>query len=55
MTTEVSFTDYSIENDKEAQKDLRAQNREKSSEEEARARRQEEFFNRFRQEFGNNF
>ena len=55
MTTEVSFTDYSIENDKEAQKDLRAQNREKSAEEEARARRQEEFFNRFRQEFGNNF
>lgn len=55
ITTEVSFTDYSIENDKEAQKDLRAQNREKSAEEEARARRQEEFFNRFRQEFGNNF
>lgn len=55
MTTEVSFTDYSIENDKEAQNDLRAQNREKSAEEEARARRQEEFFNRFRQEFGNNF
>ena len=55
MTTEATFTDYSIENDKEAQKDIREQVRERSAEEEARARRQEELFNRFRQEFGNNF
>lgn len=55
MTTEVSFTDYSIENDKEAQKDLKSQNQERAAQEQERARRQEELFNRFRQEFESNF
>ena len=55
MTTEVTFTDYSIENDKEAQKDLKSQNQERAAQEQERARRQEELFNRFRQEFESNF
>lgn len=55
MTTEVTFTDYSIENDKEAQKDLKAQNQERANKEEEIRSRQEELFNRFRQEFENSF
>lgn len=54
-TTEVTFSDYSIENDKEAQKDIKAQEEARTKEYQQRQQEQEDLFSRFRQEFENGF
>lgn len=53
--TDITFTDYSIENDKEAQKDIETQEQERAKEQQQRRQQEQEFFNRFRQEFENGF
>ncbi|MDU3010635.1 MAG: trypsin-like peptidase domain-containing protein [Peptoniphilus harei] len=53
--TEVKFSNYSIENDKEAQKDIKAQEEARAREYQKRQEEQEDLFNRFRQEFENGF
>ncbi|WP_273497816.1 S1C family serine protease [Peptoniphilus rhinitidis] len=54
-STDITFTDYSIENDKEAQKDIETQEQERAKEQQQRRQQEQEFFNRFRQEFENGF
>ena len=54
-STEVTFSNYSIENDKEAQKDIKAQEEARTKEYQQRQQEQEDLFNRFRQEFENGF
>ena len=54
-TTEVTFSDYSIENDKEAQKDIKAQEEARTKEYQQRQQEQQDLFSRFRQEFENGF
>ena len=54
-STDITFTDYSIENDKEAQKDFETQEQERAKEQQQRRQQEQEFFNRFRQEFENGF
>lgn len=54
-TTEVTFSDYSIENDKEAQKDIKAQEEEREKQYQQRQQEQQDLFSRFRQEFENGF
>ncbi|NMW85222.1 PDZ domain-containing protein [Peptoniphilus sp. AGMB00490] len=55
QTTEVKFSDYSIENDKEAQKDIKAQEEARAKEYQQRQQEQQDLFNKFRQEFENGF
>lgn len=54
-TTEVTFSNYSIENDKEAQKDIKAQEEEREKQYQQRQQEQQDLFSRFRQEFENGF
>lgn len=54
-STEVTFSNYSIENDKEAQKDIKAQEEEREKQYQQRQQEQEDLFSRFRQEFENGF
>ena len=54
-TTEVTFSDYSIENDKEAQKDIKAQEEEREKQYQQRQQEQQDLFSRFRQKFENGF
>ena len=54
-STEVTFSNYSIENDKEAQKDIKAQEEARTKEYQQRQQEQEDLFSRFRQEFENGF